>query len=62
MSSLQVFNPNPGGLVANMTCKTQNCYDKFTIHKKNWKKFVILHKSILCLILNKQVFITMMSC
>jgi hypothetical protein len=26
-------NPNPGGLVANMTSKTQNCCDKFIIHK-----------------------------
>jgi hypothetical protein len=28
------INPNPCGLVANMTSKTQNCYDKFIIHKK----------------------------
>jgi hypothetical protein len=36
------INPNPGGLVANMTSKTQKCYDKFIIHQKNFKKFVIL--------------------
>jgi len=39
----QCFNPNPGGLVANMTSKAQNCCDKFIIHKKNCTKFVILH-------------------
>jgi hypothetical protein len=40
-------NPNPGGLVANMTYKTQNCCDKFIIHKK-LKKFAILHKKAFC--------------
>jgi hypothetical protein len=30
----QLFNPNPGGLVENMTSKTQNCYDEFIIPKK----------------------------
>jgi len=28
------INSNPGGFVANMTSKAQNCYDKFIIHKK----------------------------
>ncbi len=32
------LNPNPGGLVANMTSKTQNCCDKFIIYKKKLKK------------------------
>jgi hypothetical protein len=37
------LNPNPGGLVANMTSKTQNCCDKFIIYfKKTEKAFVIL--------------------
>ncbi len=35
------LNPNPGGLVANMTPKTQN-YDEFVIHQKELKKFIIL--------------------
>ncbi len=55
------LNPNPGGLVANMTSKTQNCCDKFIIHQKSFEKFIILHK-VLCLILYEQVFTPMMSC
>jgi len=43
------LNPNPGSLVAKMKSKKQNFYDKFIIRKKNWKKFVILHK---CLVFN----------
>jgi hypothetical protein len=42
------FNPNPGGFVANMTSKTQNCYDKFIVPKKTWKKFCN-PPSVLCL-------------
>ncbi len=34
-----IFNPNPGGLVANKTSKTQNCCDKFIIHQKSLKNF-----------------------
>jgi hypothetical protein len=32
-ASSRWLNPNPGGLVANMTSKTQNCCDKFIIHQ-----------------------------
>jgi hypothetical protein len=32
------FNPNPGGLVANMTSKILNCFLKFIIHNKKLKK------------------------
>jgi hypothetical protein len=28
------INPKPDGMVANMTSKTKNCSDKFSIHKK----------------------------
>jgi hypothetical protein len=28
------LNPNPEDLVANMTSKTQNCYEKFIINQK----------------------------
>jgi hypothetical protein len=34
LKHLYIIYPNPGGLVANMTTKTQNCYDKFIIHIK----------------------------
>jgi hypothetical protein len=37
---LAALNPNPGGLVANMTFLNKKNYrDKFIIHKKNWKNF-----------------------
>ncbi len=56
-------NYNPGGLVANMTSKKQNCGVKFIIHKKNWKNFFLKSSiSVLCLILYKQVFTKIMSC
>jgi hypothetical protein len=45
-AGLRWLNPNPGGLVAKVTSKTQNCCDKFIIHKKNLKKFLILHKHL----------------
>jgi hypothetical protein len=32
------INPYPGGFVANMTSKTQNCCEKFIIYKKIEKK------------------------
>jgi hypothetical protein len=54
-----IVNPNCGGLVANMTFKTQNCCDKFIIHKL--KNGYILYKS-LCLILYKKAVTEMMSC
>jgi hypothetical protein len=54
-SSFSQVNPNPGGMVANMTSKTQNCCDKFIIHKK-LKKVVIFSIRVLCLIFYKQVF------
>jgi hypothetical protein len=34
LRDLKSINPNPGGLVANMTSKTLNCCVKFIIHKK----------------------------
>ncbi len=45
LCKLVLINPNPGGLVANVTSKTKNCCDKFIIHKKV-NKFVILHKPL----------------
>ncbi len=33
-----LLNPNPGSLVANMTSKTKNCYDKLIIHQTKLKK------------------------
>jgi hypothetical protein len=44
-ASLRCLNPNPGGLVAKMTSKTQNCCDKFIIHKKI-ENFLIFHKHL----------------
>jgi hypothetical protein len=50
-ASSRWLNPNPGGLVANMTSKTQNCCDKslLFIKEKKLEKCVILHK---CLVFN----------
>jgi hypothetical protein len=47
--SNSLYKPNPGGLVENVTSKTQYCFDKFIIHLKHSEKFVILHK---CLVFN----------
>ncbi len=32
-----LLNPNPGGLVANMTSKPKKCCEKFIIHKSKLK-------------------------
>jgi hypothetical protein len=45
--SLNINNPNPGGSFANMTFKTQNCCDKFIIHKEKLKQFVN-HTQAIC--------------
>ncbi len=54
--SNSLYKPNPGGLVENVTSETQYCFDKFIIHSKTFRKFVILHKRLVFNFLNTSFY------